>query len=262
MTESEIASAPPPIEHVIDVQRWSRTLYSFRTTRPLGYRFKAGQYARLGLPIDGKLLWRPYSITSPPSADFLEYLLVTVPGGAFTEAFTEIAPGLPIHIDPISFGFMTPDRFTDGETLWMIATGTGLGPYMSMLRDPAIWQQFRNLVLVHGVRDTSEFAWASELRALALRPQDDNAARLRLIGAVTRPTENNPGEILHGRITTLLHSGELERAAGVALEPANSRVMLCGNPAMIEDMRTLLHARALKPCRRAVPGQFLTENYW
>jgi ferredoxin--NADP+ reductase len=157
---------------------------------------------------------------------------------------------------------MTADRFTDGDELWMLATGTGIGPYISMLRDPAVWQRFSRLVLVHGVRHAEELSYADELRAMRDAPPPGAKAKLTLLQAVSREEPAADSHMLHGRITTLLEHGALERAAGIALTLEHSRVMLCGNPDMIEDMRTLLHARGMRPCRRMKPGHFVTENYW
>lgn len=259
-------------ETVLEVKRWTDTLFSFKTTRPVGYTFTPGEYSRLGVLFKGEThptIWRAYSIVSAPDQDFLEYYGVIVPDGLFTTKLKAIRPGDPIWIDRMRFGFMTANRFADGEDLWMLATGTGLGPFISMLRDPAVWKSFRTLVLVHGVRHASELSYQEELRALqASAPVD--GARLLLATASTRDTENQPGSLkpasfpdhLSGRITTLLASGELEKSLGLAMNVESSRVMLCGNPDMIADTRALLHERGMKPCRRATPGQFVTENYW
>jgi ferredoxin--NADP+ reductase len=151
---------------------------------------------------------------------------------------------------------MTESRFSDGDDLWMLATGTGVGPFISILRDKAAWRRWRHLVLVHCVRHTDELAYANELAGLATAGEP---GKLRLLQLVTREAGNSH---LQGRITTLLQDGGLEQAAGLALNAEQSRVMLCGNPAMIEETRKLLHERGMKPVRRMNPGQFVTENYW
>lgn len=262
MSEQIHTPLPYSTETITHVQRWSDQLFSFRITRPAGFDFKAGQYVRLGLPIDGQMVWRAYSITSGTQQDWLEFLVVSVPGGAFTGALDRTVVGDPIHLDSKRFGFMTPDRFVNGDDLWMIATGTGLGPYVSMLQETALWNQFARLIVVHGVRHSAEFAYADSLREMAAAPPfRDTRARLALVHAVTRDSATAP-DVLHGRITALLDNGSLEQAAGTQLQLTSARVMLCGNPAMIEDMRALLHARGLRPVRRALPGQFVTENYW
>jgi ferredoxin--NADP+ reductase len=262
-------------ETITSVRRWTDNLFTFRSTRPEGYRFTPGQYARLGLPYGDGMIWRAYSLTSDPAQEELEYYGILVPGGAFTTQLKDIEAGAPIWIERQSFGFMTADRFSDGETLWMLSTGTGIGPYLSILRDAAVWSQFRELVLVHCVRHASELTYEKEIRQLQTAPPTAarNPGRLQLIQCTTRESVDGVDDAgdangaaaagrLHGRITTLIESGELERKAGLPLAPETARVMLCGNPAMIEQTRRILHERGMKPCRRATPGQFVTENYW
>jgi ferredoxin--NADP+ reductase len=168
--------------------------------------------------------------------------------------------GDELWLDRQVFGFMTPARFTDGEDLWMLATGTGIGPFISILRDDQAWRRWRRMVLVHGVRHRDEFAYADELKALQTSHAGiQGMAALTLLQAVSR---DDPDQCLHGRITTLLASGTLEQAAGMSLTVEQSRIMLCGNPAMIEETRKMLHERGMRPVRRMNPGQFVTENYW
>jgi ferredoxin--NADP+ reductase len=252
-------------ETVTDMRRWNERLITFRITRPKGYQFVPGQYSRLGLEgEDGSMIWRAYSITSGPDEDTLEYYGIVVPNGLFTTQMDKLQVGDAVWLEKNLYGFMTADRFSDGDELWMLATGTGIGPFISMLRDPAVWQRFSRLVLVHGVRHAQELSYAHELRAMRDAPPfPGSKAQLTLLQAVSRE-EAQAGDAhrLHGRITTLLENGELERAAGLPLTLEHSRVMLCGNPDMIEDTRKLLHARGMRPCRRMNPGHFVTENYW
>lgn len=259
--------AKATLETVIAVRRWTDNLLTFRITRPADYPFVPGHYSRLGLADGTSVVWRAYSVTSAPAENELEYYSVVVPNGAFTTLLNDIKPGDRIWLDKQLFGFMTADRFVDGEVLWLLATGTGIGPYISMLRDPAVWKQFRHLVLVHCVRHVDELAYLDELRALQKQPPRDSdggtrPAVLHLIQSVTRDDAAANGDLLHGRITSLLENGELEKKVGLPINVESARVMLCGNPAMIEDTRRILHERGMRPCRRAVPGQFLTENYW
>jgi ferredoxin/flavodoxin---NADP+ reductase len=252
-------------ETVLELKRWTDVLMSFRTTRPQEFSFTAGQYARLGLAVDGQLLWRAYSLTSAPDDAHLEYYGVLVPGGLFTSKLAQLAPGDPIWTEKQPYGFMTADRFTNGSDLWMLATGTGIGPYISMLRDGEIWRRFDRLVLVHGVRHAGELSYVEELRAMQNHPPRNATASLHLVHCVTRddaPTPVSGATLLRGRITALLQDGTLEQAANILLSVEKSRLMLCGNPAMIEETRAILHARGMRPVRRALPGQFLTENYW
>lgn len=246
---------------LLSMEHPSDDLFIFRTTRPESYRFTPGQYSRLGLTDAGGMVWRPFSVTSEPQDGFLEYYGVRVPGGLFTGMLHKLEPGAPIWLDKQVFGFMTADRFTDGEDLWLLATGTGIGPFVSMLRDAAIWRQFRRIIVAHGVKHASDFAYRGVLRAMQKKPSVENGATLHLIEAPTRQDALLPDQ-LAGRLTTLLEDGSLERATGIPITPETSRFMMCGNPAMIEDMRKILHRRGMRPCRRAQPGQFVTENYW
>ena len=251
------------LETLTAIRHWAPGLYSFKTTRPPDYRFIAGQYARLGLINQhGNLVWRAYSIVSATTDAHLEYYVVDVPGGAFTSALQGLKPGDPILLDRQSHGVMTPERFADGADLWMLATGTGLGPFIAILREPMVWQRFRHLLLVHSTRLPEEFAYADELQELQ-RIHAPAAASLKVLRTSTRDAvQNATPEHLHGRITTLLQNGALEKHAGLALQVDTSRVMLCGNPAMTDEMRELLKERGLRPCRRDTPGQYVAENYW
>lgn len=262
LTEQKIAEKATT-ETITRLDWWNDKLLTFTTTRPQGYSFAAGQYARLGLQDDSGPIWRAYSMTSAPDQDFLEFYGVIVPGGLFTTRLKAAKAGDTILVDKQSFGFMTPDRFGDGDDLWMFSTGTGIGPFISMLRDSYVWQKFRNLILVHGVRQADEFAYHDELTKLVQQPPSDALARLLVVRSVTREqAASDDPLVLSGRITTLLNEGILEKTVGLPMSEASSRIMMCGNPEMIEDMRRILHLRGLRPCRRALPGQFVTENYW
>lgn len=267
MSNQAPASDKATLETVTQVKRWTDNLLTFKTTRPNAFRFAAGQYARLGLFIDGQMVWRAYSITSAPDDDFLEYYGVIVPGGMFTTQLRQLKPGDSIWTEKGVYGFMTPGRFTDGSDLWMLATGTGVGPYISILRDPDVWRRFRRLVLVHCVRHADELAYQEELNTLKDNPPGgkEGTAELTIIQSVTRAPQASSevsSGILHGRITTLLETGELEKRAGLPITIESSRIMLCGNPSMIEETRAILHRRGMRPVRRTTPGQFVTENYW
>ncbi|HEX7644556.1 MAG TPA: ferredoxin--NADP reductase [Burkholderiaceae bacterium] len=246
---------------LVSIERLSGDLFIFRVTRPENYRFVPGQYSRLGLPDGAGMVWRPFSVTSAPQDDLLEYYGVQVPNGLFTGMLAKLEPGAPIWIDKQVFGFMTADRFSDGEDLWMLSTGTGIGPFISMLRDAAVWRQFRRIVIAHGVKRVGDLAFREVLRTMQNQPSLENGATLHMVEAVTRDQELEPC-MLGGRLTSLLANGSLERTTGIAITPEASRFMMCGNPAMIEDMRKELHQRGMRPCRRALPGQFVTENYW
>lgn len=240
-------------ESLLDFKSWAPGLFSLRCSRAPGFRFRAGQFARLGVRnADGALVWRAYSMASAPGDEQLEFFSVLIPGGEFSGALSRLRPGDPLHVERQVYGFLTLERFADGRDLWLLATGTGLAPFLSMLRDPEVWQRFTRIVLVHSVRTAGELAYRELIREL---PGD----RLIYLPLVTR---ERPSGVLHGRITTLLGSGELERAAGLALVPEHSRLMLCGNPQMIADCRALLMIRGLQLSLRRRPGQVAVEGYW
>lgn len=267
MEDSQQKSKRIAAVEVLALKYWAPALLSFTTTKPVGFTFTAGQYSRLALNVDGQMIWRAFSIVSAPHEDVLEYVGVLIPGGLFTGKLAQIQAGETLWMECENYGFMTPDRFADGEDLWMLATGTGLGPFISILRDGLVWTQFRHLFVVHGVKHESELAYQAELIDLQARSTRDatQSATLQLIQCVTRGYGSMAASTLprlRTRITTALENGTLEDAAHCQIRPATSRIMLCGNPAMIEQARGLLHQRGMKPCRRTLPGQFLTENYW
>ena len=262
LTDPKIAEKAT-VEKVLRLHWWTDKLLTFTTTRPPGYAFAAGQYARLGLRDANGLVWRAYSMVSSPAQEFLEFYGVLVPNGLFTTQMKALKEGDGILVEKQCYGFMTPDRFTDGEDLWMIATGTGLGPFISMLRDPYVWEKFRKLILVHGARHAEEFAYRDELASYCRKAPFDTDSRLHVVRSVTREQTSAPDPLtLSGRVTTLFENGVLEKAVGLPVSESASRFMMCGNPEMIEDMRKLLHGRGMRPVRRALPGQFVTENYW
>lgn len=253
---------PFSAEQVVDIHHWTPSLLSFTTTRPLELNYVPGQYARIALQVGGQPVWRAFTFVSAPHERQLEFVAVLIPDGLFTSRLRELQPGDAIGIEHENYGFLTADRFVDGEDLWMLATGTGIGPYLSMLRDDQVWRQFRRIFLVHGVRHETELVYREELRQMQSLTTEGRAA-LFLLSCLTRAGQAEPDQHrIGGRITTAWDSGALESAAGAAITASSSRVMLCGNPQMIEDMRARLHARGMKPCRRMAPGQFLTENYW
>lgn len=262
---------PEPVQRRFTVERierihcWSPSLWSLRITRPAGFHFQPGHYARLGLPVPdatnagasaaGATIWRPYSVVSAADEDGLEFLITLIPGGAFTSQLATLEQGAPIALESAVLGFFLAGQLSPGEDLWMLATGAGLGPYVSLLRTPGALQRFPRLLLVHGVRHAAELAYADELRALAAA----SAGRLHYLPVVTREAGATP---LQGRIPALLETGRLQAEAGTALDAAHSRVMVCGNPDFTADMRKLLTARSFQPCRRGLAGSMLFENYW
>ncbi len=246
---------------LLDVQPLTPSLFSLRTTRDAGFRFRAGQFARLGVTkADGSVVWRAYSMVSSPFDEYLDFYSIVVPGGEFTSELSRLREGDELLIDRQAFGYLTLDRFVDGRDLWLLATGTGIAPFLSILQDFEAWERFDSIKLVYSVRESRELAYQSLIAGLEQRDYlADYAGKLQFIPVVTR--EQHPGA-LNGRITTLIENGELERAAGLELTPEHSRVMLCGNPQMIDDTRQVLKARGLNLSLSRRPGQVAVETYW
>lgn len=245
-------------------------LFSVRVTRDPAFKFIPGQFARLGLAVHGPDTgtpdeWRAYSMVSHPSQDELEFFSVVVPDGTFSPALARLVPGDPIWIDKTSFGFLTLERFVDGQELWLISTGTGLSAYMSMLRDPATWSRFNRIILVHGVRHARELAYGPELIELIAQHAPGQLIYLPITSQEPSDPASSPciGPMrAPARITALLATSELEQRAGLALDPLKSRIMLCGNPDMVTEMRAMLGARGFIPGRRGITGNLAVENYW
>ncbi|MDB6047373.1 MAG: oxidoreductase FAD/NAD(P)-binding:oxidoreductase FAD-binding region [Pseudomonas sp.] len=246
---------------LLNVTPLTPSLFTLRTTRDSGFRFRAGQFARLGVTkADGTVVWRAYSMVSSPHDEFLEFFSIVVPGGEFTSELSRLREGDTLLVDRQAFGYLTLDRFVDGRDLWMLSTGTGVAPFLSILQDFEVWEKFERIVLVYSVRETRELAYQQLIAELNERDYlADYAGKLLFLPTVTR--EQHPGA-LSGRITQLIESGELEQAAGLTLTPEHSRVMLCGNPQMIDDTRNMLKLRDLQLSLSRRPGQVAVETYW
>lgn len=247
-------------ERVLSIHYWTPMLLSFRTTRPRSFRFTPGHYARLGLGVGDHIVWRPYSLVSAACDDYLEFVAVLVPDGAFSACLEKLRVGDTMQTGEASYGFLTIDQLAPGRELWLLASGTGLGPFLSILRDPAVWQAFERLIVIHSVRHSSELAYRDKIAAM---PGEDlfagTKARLSYLPVVTR----EPGATtLSERIPRLLADGRLEQAAAASLSVASSRLMVCGNPEMVRELRQMLSSRGFATHRRGVPGQMAFEKYW
>lgn len=258
--ESDTLDAKYSRETVLSVRRWSDSLFSFVMTRPAHFRFTAGQFARIGIEVAGDApIVRAYSVVSSPFAETLEFFSIVVPDGAFTSRLNSLRVGDKLLLERIPYGYLTLARYQEPEPqdLWLLATGTGLAPFLSILQDFAVWQNYRHIVLAYSVRTIEELAYVHEINALAQTYSDDNGASFQFIPVVTR----DPSYPLHERLPVLIATGQLEQAAHLPLNVATSHVMLCGNPQMIDDTRHALKARGLTMNRRGV-GNIAVENYW
>jgi ferredoxin/flavodoxin---NADP+ reductase len=245
---------------------WTPKLFSFRLTRPAGYRFVAGQWARLGVLKSGQTtpVWRAYSIASATYDEYLEFYSIVVPDGEFTSELANLSVGDTVLIEKLPYGFLTTSRFVGGKDLWLLSTGTGLAPFISIACELEVWQQYEHIIIVHGVREANELAYAQTIAAFKHHEAfadffDAQPRKLIYQPCITRDTAAGA---LNGRITTLIENGALEAAVGLPLDTERSRVMLCGNPEMVTDVRNVLKARGMTVSRSASPGQIAVENYW
>ena len=247
---------------VTDVWRWTDHLFSFRTHRPEGFRFQAGQFARLGLPhnkSEPPSIWRAYSLVSGPYDDFLEYYSIVVPDGAFTSRLADLKPGDTVFMERQNHGFLTLERFTLQGDLFLLASGTGLAPFLSLLADPLTWDSFDRIILIHSVRAKNELAYREQIEGLSRHALfAENSHKLTYLPTVTR----EPSEFLSMRIPQLIQTGELEQKSMAPLSKERSKFMLCGNPDMVQDTRTALKERGFVSARSSRPGEIATENYW
>lgn len=234
---------------------WSEGLCTL--TLDLTADFRAGQFFNLALDLAGERVRRSYSVASAPGAP-LEFYLTRVAEGALTPALFELPVGGELLIDPQPQGFFTFDYLPPAADLWLVSTGTGLGPFISMLRTDEPWQRSEHIVIVNGVRERCQLAYLDELRELAQTRHAD--AELRVVSCVSR--EEPPAGGVVGRIPAAIEDGRLEHAAGMKLSPNRSHVLLCGNPDMIRDTQVVLERRGLRKHRQRKPGHFSFEKYW
>jgi ferredoxin--NADP+ reductase len=247
-------------ETVLEVHHWNDSLFSFKTTRDPSLRFRNGHFVMIGLQVDGKPLLRAYSVASANYEENLEFLSIKVPDGPLTSRLQHLKPGDHVLVGRKPTGTLVIDDLTPAPHLYLFGTGTGLAPFMSIVRDPETYERFEKVVLVHGVREVSELAYADYLQTDL--PGNDffgEMVRERLIyyPTVTREPFRN-----RGRITELIESDKLTNDIGLPpLSPANDRAMLCGSPAMLADTRALLDARGFKISPSiGVPGDYLIER--
>ncbi len=216
--------------------------------------FRPGQYCTLARDRDGELIQRHYSIASAPGQP-LELFLACVENGALSPCLFDLCIDAPIRAWSQPRGKFTLERVPAARDLWLIGTGTGLAPFLSMLRASAPWATFERVIVVHTVRHAVDLGYRDELQGLVA------ASAGRLVYLPTTSRDSVEG-VIAGRVTHALDDGRIEQAAGVALDPGHSQVMLCGNPAMLDDMRERLLARGLQLHRPHRPGQIHLEKYW
>ncbi len=254
-------SASLTVEQVRSVRHWNEHLFSFTITRPPSFRFRSGEFVMIGLPGEGRPLLRAYSIASPAYADELEFLSIKVPGGPLTSRLQLIEPGDPVYLSRKPTGTLVADALLPGKRLFMLSTGTGLAPFLSLARDPDIYDRFNQIQLVHCVRQVSDLAFRDELESqLAGDPlvQDQALLQFHYLPTVTREPFRTTG-----RIDALIDDGSLfgHPLTGPAqFDPATDRIMMCGSMAMIRDLQARFEALGFNEGSNASPGDFVIER--
>jgi ferredoxin--NADP+ reductase len=239
-------------------RQWTQHLVSIQVAAPQ-VTFVAGQFARLALPApeghNEPMIGRPYSFVNAPGTQPHEFYLIVVREGPLSPRLAALVPGDPIWLAPRANGFFSVGEVPPADVLWCLSTGTGLGPFLSMLRTDEPWTRFRRAVLVHAVRHAEELTYVDTVNEIASAHGD----AFTYVPMVSREAHANA---LAGRIPAAIEDGRLEAKTGIAMTAASSQVMLCGNPAMVEDTQAVLLARGMKRHRRKEPGNVTVETYW
>jgi ferredoxin--NADP+ reductase len=246
-------------ERVLSVHHWTDRLFSFTTTRDPALRFSNGHFTMIGLRVNNKPLLRAYSIVSPNYEDHLEFLSIKVEDGPLTSRLQHIQVGDTVIVGKKPTGTLVADYLLPGKRLYLLATGTGLAPFMSIVRDPDTFEKFERVILVHGVRQIDELAY-HDLIADHL-PQHEFLGEMIEKQLLYYPTVTREDFRNTGRIPELLASGKLCEDLGLpALDPATDRAMICGSPGMLKDLKQLLEARGFKEGNTSRPGDFVIER--
>ena len=246
-------------ERVTDVQHYTDRLFRFRITRPQSLRFRSGEFVMLGLPQDGKPLLRAYSIASPAWDESLEFFSIKVAEGPLTEQLQKIQPGDTILLRPKTTGTLVNDALLPGKRLFMLSTGTGIAPFVSLIRDPETYEKFGELILTHTCRSKDELQYGYDSVAAAKDDPlvgEEATARLKHYASTTREPSNH-----NGRITTLIESGEFFASLNISnFDPEHDRIMMCGSMGMIKDMRQMLEPNGFTEGSNNTPGNFVVER--
>lgn len=243
---------------LVGKKHWTDRLVSIEIAAP-EVTFSAGQFGRLGLPAPPgakeEMVGRPYSFVNPPGTSHHEFFFNVVPEGPLSPRLAVLEAGDPVWLMPNANGFFTMAEVPEAETLWCISTGTGIGPFLSILRTADPWQKFGRVVLVHAVRVAVDLAYRDVIDGVSRA----HRGAFTFVPVVSR--EPHPGA-LPGRIPALIADGRLESRAGQPLSAESAHVMLCGNPAMVDDVQEVLGARGMRRHRRREPGHITLETYW
>jgi len=239
---------------VIENRHWTGALFSLRVEAPR-LVFEAGQFVRIALDVDGKRVARAFSFVNPPENPVLEFYGIVVPEGPLSPRLARLERGDTLYIAPNPAGFLVLSEVPEAETLWLVSTGTGIAPFLSILKTGTPWRRYRNVVLVHAVRHARELVYRDLISEI--RHAQHNV--FQYVTFVSR--EPAPGS-LAGRVPAAMRDGRLEAAAGLRLDERSSQVILCGNPDMLKDASAALAERGMRKHRRRSPGQITVESFW
>ena len=246
-------------ERVLSVHHWTDRLFSFTTTRDPALRFSNGHFTMIGLKVNDKPLLRAYSIVSANYEEHLEFLSIKVPDGPLTSRLQHIKVGDTIIVGKKPTGTLLIDYLLPAKRLYMLSTGTGVAPFLSLMRDPETYEKFEEVILVHGVREVKELAYHDYITQEL--PQHEFLGEIitkqfKYYPTVTREPFKN-----QGRVTTIIENGQLARDLGLpALNPAEDRVMICGSPEMLRDLKHMMEARGFNEGNTTKPGDFVIER--
>lgn len=246
-------------ERVLSVHHWTDRLFSFTTTRDTALRFSNGHFTMIGLRVDGKPLLRAYSIVSPNYADHLEFLSIKVQDGPLTSRLQHIQVGDTVIVGRKPTGTLLVDYLLPGKRLYLLGTGTGLAPFLSIVRDPETYERFEQVIVVHGVRQVNELAYRDLLSNDLVK--DDILGELVQGKLLYYPTVTREPFVHQGRIPQLLGEGVIAKDLGLpAFNAAEDRVMICGSPEMLRDLKALCEKTGLKEGNTTTPGDFVIER--
>ncbi|HEX4179223.1 MAG TPA: ferredoxin--NADP reductase [Caulobacteraceae bacterium] len=247
------------VERVTYVHHWTDTLFTLRTTRDPGLRFESGQFVMLGLEVDGRPLLRAYSIASAPYADELEFYSIKVADGPLTSRLRNVKVGDEVLVGKKPTGTLVLDGLRPGRNLYFLGTGTGLAPFLSLVRDPETYERYEKIVTTHTVREVADLNYREFLsRDL---PNDPDLGEYVAPKLIYYPTVTREPFVTQGRITDLIQSGKLFEDIGLpVIDPAVDRLMLCGGPSVLADLKTMLLDRGFEEGSVAKPGDFVLER--
>ena len=246
-------------EEVLSVHHWTDRLFSFTTTRDPALRFSNGHFTMIGLRVDGKPLLRAYSIVSANYEEHLEFLSIKVQDGPLTSRLQHIQVGDKIVIGKKPTGTLLIDYLLPGKNLYLLGSGTGLAPFLSVVRDPATYERFEKVIIVHGVREVKELAYRDYLSTEL--PQHEFLGEMVSQQMLYYPTVTREAFEHQGRITDLIESNKLSQDLGLPdIDPSRDRIMICGSPGLNKDMRAILEARGFKEGSTTTPGDFVVER--